>query len=228
MDPRDASAKIKPPRLKPAAATSDAATRFLASMTITYEMWHDGNGYDLETLAAIPAAELPAIANLLITHSPRDWRDIEALGQIDLLQARAAVIAALKHSDPAVRREAQTYAPEHIDPQDREARLIRSLESAAPYAGLTQALDEAEEFHPPAVIDALFKGALSASGEAAVHYAALLFFLHGKAKEAFDWEQRPFFLRFNESDRKLRRAAFEELCDRVGVAGSKYLGGSAE
>ncbi len=225
MNPHDANSKIPPPHLRPATASSDAATRFIASMTITYDMWHDGDGYNLEFLAAIPPAELPAIAALLINHTPRDWRDIEALAQIDLPQAKAAVIAALKHSDPSVRRTAQDYAPEHIDPKAREANLLRALRTAAPFEGLTQALSEAEEFHPPAVIDALFQGALNANGEAAVHYAALLFFLHGKAKEPFDWDHRPFFLRFNESERALRRAAFLELCDTLHVDASKYIGG---
>jgi len=81
------------------------------------------------------------------------------------------------------------------------------------------------EFHPPTVIDALFKAALAAPGESAVHYAALLFFLHGRAKEPFDWDHRPFFLKFNETDRKLRRAAFKELCETCGVDAGKYMGG---
>ncbi|HEY4328691.1 MAG TPA: hypothetical protein VGN88_03060, partial [Phycisphaerae bacterium] len=93
------------------------------------------------------------------------------------------------------------------------------------YDGLTEALDEAETFHPPAVMDALFKAALTRDGEAAVHFAALLFFLHGKAKEAFDWDHRPFFLRFNEPDLQLRKAAFKELCQTVGVDSAKYMRG---
>jgi hypothetical protein len=160
---------------------------------------------------------------MLIAHAPRDWRDVEALARIDLPQAREAVIAALSDADPAVRREAQRHAPEAIDPVKREQQLVEALKTAAPYAGLTEALAEAEEFHPPAVMDALFRGALTAAGEAAVHYAALLFFLHGKAKEAFDWDQRPFFLTFHETDPERRRGAFRKLCDAVGADAEKYL-----
>ena len=79
------------------------------------------------------------------------------------------------------------------------------------------------DFHPPAVVETLFHQALSGDGEAAVHFAALLFYLHGKAKEPFDWDHRPFFLRFNTSDRNERRAAFKELCETVGVDVAKYM-----
>jgi hypothetical protein len=106
---------------------------------------------------------------------------------------------------------------------ERTKALVKALQTAEFYGGLTQAIDEAEEFHPPEVVDALFKGALHRDGEAAVHFAALLMFIHGKAPEAFDWGQRPFFLRFNTADRAERETAFRELCDKTGVAVSKYL-----
>jgi hypothetical protein len=34
-------------------------------------------------------------------------------------------------------------------------------------------------------------------GDVAVLFAAMLFYLYGKAKELFDMKQRPFFLLFN-------------------------------
>ena len=65
--------------------------------------------------------------------------------------------------------------------------------------------------------DALFRGVLQREGDVAVHFAALLMFLHGKAKEAFDWDQRPFFLDFNTADRAERRQRFRELCEKLGL-----------
>jgi hypothetical protein len=53
--------------------------------------------------------------------------------------------------------------------------------------------------------------------------AALLFYLHGKAKEPFDWDHRPFFLRFTATDRSEREAVFRELCEAVGVDPRKYV-----
>jgi len=58
---------------------SEAANRFISSMVVTYEMWHDGTGYDLETLKGLSSEELAAVEKILIDHRPRDWRDIEAL-----------------------------------------------------------------------------------------------------------------------------------------------------
>jgi hypothetical protein len=202
---------------------TEAAKRFLASMNMTYEMWHDGTGYDLDALEELSDSERKEIETVLISHSPRDWRDIEALAQIDSPRARKEVEAALKSSDPKVRSEAMNYAAEKADPRERERLLVKSLERDGLYSGLSEAIDEVEEFHPPKVIDALFRGALHRDGEAAVHFAALLFYLHGKAEEPFDWNHRPFFLRFHTTDRKEREAVFRELCRIVSVNPRKYL-----
>ena len=201
---------------------SDALSRFLASMTLDYEKWHDGIGYDLAALAELSAAELAAVERTLIDHEPRDWRDIEALAQIDSPAARQAVEAALKSDDARVRRTAMTYAGGKADAGERERLLVQSLQRDVIYGGLTQALAEAETFHPPGVVDALLRGCLRRDGEVAVHFAALLMFLHGKAKEAFDWNHRPFFLRFNTEDPKERRAVFVELCEKIGVDPKQY------
>lgn len=201
----------------------ESARRFLESMKVTFDMWHDGEGYNLEALAKVSGDELKQIETILIQHLPRDWRDVEALAMIDSPAAREAVKAALKDSDKDVRREARKYVPEEVDPAERERLLIQSLENDELLLdNLGTSIDEAAEFHPPGVIDALFRGALNRQ-EAAVHFAALLMYLHGKAAEPFDWSQRPFFLRFNTSDHQEREAAFRELCEKVGVDAQKYL-----
>ncbi len=72
------------------------------------------------------------------------------------------------------------------------------------------------------VINALLKATLNRPGEVACHMAAMLLYLHGKAAEPFDWNHRPFFLRFNTTSRHEREAAFEELCNRIDVDSSVY------
>jgi len=209
---------------KPQAAGKDpdAMRRFRASMVMDYEKWHDGIGYDLGALDELSEPQVREIERTLISHQPRDWRDIEALAYIDSPRAREVVEAALKSSDAKVRAEAMRHAGDKADPKGRERKLIASLKKDDIWGGLSEAIDEVEEFHPPAVIEQLFRGALNRDGEAAVHFAALILFLHGKAKEPFDWDHRPFFLRFNTSDRAERKAVFRELCERVGVDLSKY------
>jgi hypothetical protein len=202
-----------------------AARRFLASMNVAYDMWHDGVGYDLDALSQLSPDELKRIEQILVNHQPRDWRGIEALAQIDSPAAREAVAAALDSRDATIRSVARQYAGQAAaDPAQRERLLIQSLENDDLItSGLGKSIDEAATFHPPAVMDALFRGALNRPGEAAVHFAALLMHLHGKAPEPFDWAQRPFFLRFNTPDRREREAAFRELCEKVGVDPGKYL-----
>lgn len=202
---------------------SDAGMRFLESMKLTAGMLHDGIGYDLDALDEASKSDRDAIEAILINHHSRDWRDIEALAEIDSPQARAIVEAALKSPDAKVRREAMQHAGDKADPKEREKTLIKILETTGLYDGLSEAIDEVEEFHPPAVIETLLRGALNRDGEAAIHFAAMLFFLRGKADEPFDWNHRPFFLRFDTSDRAERKAVFRELCETIGVDPKKYL-----
>ena len=46
-----------------------------------------------------------------------------------------------------------------------------------------RALREVESLHPPEVVQALLLGARDRAGEVAVHFAAMLLYLHGKARE---------------------------------------------
>jgi hypothetical protein len=199
------------------------AARFLDSMTMDYEKWHDGTGYDLDALRDVPQAERNGIESILIEHAPRDWRDIEALAVLDTPKARKAIEVALKHSDPRVRREAMLHAPEKVDTTSREQLLIDALNTRELPGGLGAAIDEVPDFHPQGVIDALFRGLLKREGEVACNFAAMLYFLYGKAAEPFDWDHRPFFLRFNTNDRTEREAVYRELCATLGVDPKKYL-----
>jgi hypothetical protein len=71
-------------------------------------------------------------------------------------------------------------------------------------------------------VDALLRGALHRDPDAAVNFAALIFYIYGKAKEPFDWEHRTFFLRFRAEGPE-REGAFRELCERIGVDAAEYL-----
>ncbi|MBN1998898.1 hypothetical protein JW935_15165 [candidate division KSB1 bacterium] len=60
---------------------SKAYQRFLDSMKIGFDQWHDGTGYDLETLGRLGPEERASIEELLIGNLKQagDWRDVEAL-----------------------------------------------------------------------------------------------------------------------------------------------------
>jgi len=199
--------------------------RFERSMVVDFDAWHDGTGYDLAALAALSGADRDAVEALLLARSPLTWRDIEALAALDTPAARAALQRALEGPDPDVRLAVCTHAPSLAGEAARAAVLVEAIRTGVVYGGLTQALLEAEEFHPPEVVDALLAGALEREGEVAVHLAALALYLHGGAAEPFDWEHRPFFLRFHTEDRAEREAAFRDLCTRCGRDPSSWLPG---
>lgn len=202
----------------------DPTERFMASLRMDYDKWHDGTGYDLDALAKMPPEQRPAIEAMLLARRPLDWRDVEALAQFDTPAARAAVRDAAESADPRVRRVArECLPPEASDPLTREARLIANLRDDELLGGLGLAIEEAAEFHPPAVIDELIRGVLARPGPPAVHFAALLYFIHGKAAEPFDWAHRPFYLRFDgTSGPAAHLEAFIDLCAMIGVDAAKF------
>lgn len=208
------------------ATQSPALIRFQDSMVMNYEKWHDGIGYDLKGLSAMSAAEKQSAEAVLVGHGVHDWRDIEALACLDSPRARAVIRVAIDHANPEVRSAVTRFAPHLIAEPVRIASLVRGLESADLFGGLTQTLEEVAGFHPPLVVAALLRGALNRSGEVAVHFAAMLCFIQGQARQPFDLEQRPFFLRFNTAVRGEREAVFTELCERIGLNPAPYLTGA--
>ena len=121
---------------------SESANRFISSMTVTYEMWHDGTGYDLETLKGLSSEEMAAVEKILNDHRPRDWRDIEALATIDSPRAKQEIESALKSADVQVRQQAQRSVDAEPSKRDRAPLLIQSLERDHLLEGLGAALDE--------------------------------------------------------------------------------------
>lgn len=192
-------------------------------MIIDYEKWHDGIGYDLEAIKAASSSERSAIEDLLIDHSPRDWRDIEALTQINSENARKIIKNSINDPNPDVRVAVTRYAPNLITDRERIQSIIEALKNAELFSGLSQVLDDIVEFHPDEVKEALIAGLLTRNGDVAVLFAAMLFYLFGKAKEPFDMKQRPFFLRFNTQNRAERENAFRELCKKLEINSAKYL-----
>jgi len=197
--------------------------RFKKSMEIDYEKWHDGIGYDIDAIRLASPTECKAIEKMLIQHSPRDWRDIEALTQIDTKNARDTIKKAIRDPNPAVRIAVARFAPKVVTYNERTRSIIDALQHAGIFYGLSQTLDEIEEYHPPQVKEALIEGLLSREGDVAVLFAAMLFYLYGAAEEPFDMKQRPFFLRFNTKNKEERVKVFIELCTKLNINSKNYL-----
>ena len=197
--------------------------RFRDSMTIDYDQWREGIGYDLELLKTATPEELVELEDLLIRRCPDDWREVEALAALNSPRARVALRNALKSSNHQVRLAVHRYAPALVSDTERTAALVAAIQGADTYSGLTPALMQIETFHPPAIIQALLRGLMERDGGSACHFAAMLYFLHGKSASAFDWKHRPFFLRFNTLDLKAREKVVRELCETIGADPSRCI-----
>ncbi len=195
-----------------------ALDRFVRSLFIDYEKWHDGVGFDLDALREVtPTERAVAESRLDATH---DWRDVEALAvlaELGSASAERSLRDALKSGSQEIRLAIMKHAPHLVDDAARTEMLVNALEVATPFDAFTDTLEQVERFHPPPVVDALWRGVDTRQGDVAVHYAAMLAFIHGKADSAFDWSMRPLFLKFNTTSSAERRAAIAELRSRLDV-----------
>ena len=197
---------------------SAAIDRFLRSLVIDYEKWHDGIGFDVDALREATPTERTFAESQL--DARRDWRDVEALALLAELGSESAEHAlkdALRSGSHEIRLAVVRYAPNLVEGRARTESLVHALESAAPFEGLDATLSEVERFHPPAVVDALWRLLATRPGDVAVHYAAMLAFIYRKVESSFDWSLRPLFLKFNTESDAERRAAIVELRTLVGA-----------
>lgn len=192
-------------------------------MKIDYEKWHDGVGYDIEAIKSASPEQRKTIEQMLTNHTPRDWRDIEALVQIDTISARETIKNAVKDPSTDVQIAVTRFAPHLITTSKRTRALVSALQTAEIFSGLSQALDEIAEYHPKEIKEALIQELLSRKGDIAVLFVGMLFYIYGKATEPFDMNQRPFFLSFNNENKAERVQAFLELCKQLHIDPEKYL-----
>ena len=197
--------------------------RFVKSMDIDYDKWREGEGYDIGLLAQASESDREEIERKLLQNTPFNWRDIEALAVIDSPKARAAIMNAFLQADTETRMSVHRYAPELISERLRIDSIVRALQESEIFYGLSQALHEIEEFHPPEVIQELLRGLMQRDGATACHFAAMLYYLHGLSNSAFDWDHRPFFLKFNTNNMTERKVVVRELCQSIGVAAEDYV-----
>jgi hypothetical protein len=196
---------------------TDAYSKFMASLELDYDRWHDGEGYDLEALANIDDSERGDVVWELARRDAT-WREIEALEQIDIPPAFMAIRRALRDSESIDTRLAAAEALARLEKLEEPidqilAREIRTLGDDD--GGSTRALLMAEEYPTDAVKKALLAASLERT-DSAMHCAGVLCYLTGAGKEAFDWDLRPLFLRLGpEEPEDDRNKAISELCALV-------------
>lgn len=198
------------------AARSEAHTRFIASMDMDFDKWHDGTDYDLEALGELEGAERQEVEKMLLRRAGNDWRDKEALAALGSKAAVAALKSQFK--DGRTLRDRVDAAAELLDLgklDDVAPILSDALRVDGDFSVFSRAMDLVGWHKVIATLPALLAVAEKGPGEKAVHAAAMVCFLKGVTEEPFDWEMRPFFLRFNEGETE-RRKAFAELVEKLG------------
>jgi hypothetical protein len=208
------------PASQPVQAFSDAYQDFMQSTKIGYAEWHDGIPYNMDIFRALSASERDMIVRHLATqHGPAfDWRDIEVFQAAATPEALAALHAALQSS----RADSRLYAASALHAlgqlPDLNGVVACELDHVTIVDGMAYALRLVGKNPPPEIRAALLRGARE-HPEVGPHYAAMLCYCAGKAATEFDWNMRPFFLRFGEHASPDDHAkAYRELCQLVGVS----------
>ncbi len=200
---------------------SETYQLFLDSMVMDFDKWHDGTGYDLKVLERLGPEERASIEKLLIENLKQagDWRDVEALADLGTASARAAADKARFHKNTKVRNYALRICLDTRDSKDMSKKDIAELEEQVIQAVKHGNFEIAESMPTMRVKRALLDSLLEFDSEIRVSAAAFLLYLCGQAPEPFDWSQRPFFLRFSDSQRdpKVRQQAWEHLRKRTGL-----------
>jgi hypothetical protein len=201
------------------AVTSDAFETFRRSMSIGYMEWHEGIGYDLAALAALPPVELLAAEDLLVARQAADWRDLEALDQIGSARALHELKNALSSKSVDIRIEAarRLAARTLLAEPTIETIIVNALTTTTILDGMVKTLAFAAEHPSPAVLRTLLNCSVNGNDDIRVHAAALVHFLYGGSSSSFDMKFRPFYLRFAAKNRQERASAYRELCDKIGV-----------
>ena len=200
-------------------STSKACQIFLDSMTLNFERWHDGIGYDLEALAQLDSRERSSIEKLLIQNLSEqgDWRDVEALAALNTPAAREAVDKARFHKKTKVRNYALRTIIHSRDPGKTNRELDAELEEQVIQAVMHGNYEIAECMPTLRVRKALLDSVLVVDREIRVSAAAFLLYICGQTSEPFDWDQRPFFLRFGQESGGKLKQAWQELRRRAGL-----------
>jgi hypothetical protein len=202
-------------------AHSDAYRRFLDSTQVSRAGWRDGDGYDLESLAQVEGEERLDAECLLLERikSSGGWREIESLARLGTPGAKQAIrdVAAADTADWTTRLHAAEQLAEWGEDIQVDRYILPALRVSRMNAAASYALDAAVRFPAAYLRNGLLDLARDGAEEVRPHAAALSLFLAGKSEAPFDWNQRPFFLRFATKDREELARAHLELRELVGA-----------
>lgn len=205
-----------------------AYDRFIHSMQINYEKWHDGIGYDLDALRSLEPREKRQILQLLKTRD--DWRDVEAIAVIqetppaddETLAAKAGeALDALTHTKSGEARMtalAHLHDSGQLNDKSLETRLLEELKIVDIYDGLSRCF-ALLDLVPTNQIKRRLLWCMLNRTEIGTLMAGKLWQMCGKSTEELDWSQRPMLLKFGKGVHAWEaHQAAQQFCAAVGMA----------
>jgi hypothetical protein len=199
----------------------NALDKFNASTNITYELWHDGVPYDLNTLMQLTPDEHAEIVRRLGARRQQDWRDVDVYHAVGTPEALKFLQRCLTDRTAGTRIAAAERLQERGLMPDLDDFLANELRHVGIVDGMVVALRLAFKYPSETVKIALLEGSKSRK-EVGPHYAAALCYITGVTNSDFEMSMRPFFLRFGDhNSAKDRAAAYLELCRMTGLDESR-------
>lgn len=185
---------------------------------MSFDRWHDGEGYDLAAIDEMTPEERASLAQLLQNRS--DWRDVRALAY---LRPPGNLALVEKFNDHAVPLTARLAAGEELrelgEPVDLVPLLLEMLDAGVRDISVLTRVSDHIAWNLPADERVRMKvlQVLSAThAPVATSYASLAFVVWGLCESQWDWSHRPFWLRFQDEHDHDR--AFDELLARLNLS----------
>jgi hypothetical protein len=199
------------------AARSETFQRFAKSVVGKDPDWR--HSVDVEALLALEKEERRVAEEMLIDRiAVDDWRAPPALAAAECRGAVMPMKRALAGDANGRMKVAMAMALEKLEAIEKADPIVADvLREGDADSGLA-ALVAAEEMKSPDIRDALAWSCLHHPSRAVrVNAGANLFYMAGLAEDALALDYRPIYIDLGEEDMAVRRKAFEQICDIVGM-----------
>lgn len=199
------------------AAHSETFERFARSVAGKDPDWRES--VDVEALLALEKEERRAAEEMLIQRiAVDDWRVPSALAEAECRGAVMPMKRALAGDANGRMKVAIAMALEKLEAIEKADPIVAEvLREGDPDSGLA-ALVAAEEMKSPDIRDALAWSCLHhPSRTVRVNAGAQLFYMAGLAEDPMAVDYRSIYMDLGEDDPAVRRKAFEQICDIVGM-----------
>ncbi len=200
--------------------SAEAVKRFRDSMVMDFDMWHDGNGFDLSAIDDMTAEERRDLAYEL-NAGEKTWRELEALAALDMEDVDTIIEETSKMSESSNNRITAAAALHDRGKMKNEAfeellcNEIRKL--AGKGDGSIKVLLEAEAMPTEKVKQALLWSSWNSTDDS-MSCAARLLYLRGKAEDQLAWSHREWLFDIQPTNSYFtRKRAFDKLCELCGM-----------